>query len=145
MIIHTIGFTQKSAERFFGSLVAAGVKRIIDTRLHNTSQLSGFAKQDDLRFFLENIGSIEYQHEPLLAPTNDILDQYKKKAISWSQYEDAYVKLIRERGIQSKLTPAALADACLLCSEAEPHHCHRRLAAEFLRDHWQDVQIHHIR
>ena len=145
MIIHTIGFTQKSAEKFFGSLVAAGVTRVIDTRLHNTSQLSGFAKQDDLRFFLGKIGSIEYQHEPLLAPTDDILDRYKRKVITWPQYEEAYVALIRERGVESRLRPTALGDACLLCSEAEPHHCHRRLAAEYLRHHWQDVRINHIK
>jgi len=144
MIIHTIGFTQKSAEKFFGSLLAAGVKRVIDTRLHSTSQLSGFAKQDDLRFFLGKIGAIDYQHEPLLAPTPDILDRYKKKAITWNQYEDAYLQLIRERRIEGKLSPETLEDACLLCSEAQPHHCHRRLAAEYLRDHWRDVQIHHI-
>jgi uncharacterized protein (DUF488 family) len=145
MIIHTIGFTQKSAERFFRELTAAGVKRVIDTRLHNTSQLSGFAKQDDLRFFLDKLGAIEYRYEPLLAPTDEILDQYKKRAISWSEYEDAYIKLIHARDIENKLSPLALEDACLLCSEAEPHHCHRRLAAEYLRDHWQDVQIHHIK
>lgn len=145
MIIHTIGFTQKSAKKFFGSLMAAGVKRVIDTRLHNTSQLSGFAKQDDLQYFLAEIGSIEYQREPLLAPTKDMLDHYKKKAMSWSQYESAYTKLIQERSVESKLSPAVFADACLLCSEAEPHHCHRRLAAEYLRDHWRDVQIDHIK
>ena len=144
MIIHTIGFTQKSAEKFFGALVAAGVKTVIDTRLHNTSQLSGFAKQDDLRFFLAEIGSIEYQPEPLLAPTDDILGRYKKKAITWDQYEDAYLDLIRGRRVESKLNSTTLNNACLLCSEAKPHHCHRRLAAEYLRDHWRDVQIHHI-
>jgi uncharacterized protein (DUF488 family) len=79
MIIHTIGFTRKSAEQFFASLSAAGVRRVVDTRLYNTSQLSGFAKQEDLRYFLKKIGSIEYHHEPLLAPTADILDDYKKR------------------------------------------------------------------
>jgi uncharacterized protein (DUF488 family) len=80
MIIHTIGFTRKSAEVFFGSLSASGVRRIVDTRLYNTSQLSGFAKQDDLRYFLNKIASIEYRHEPLLAPTANILDDYKKRS-----------------------------------------------------------------
>lgn len=144
MIIHTIGFTQKSAERFFGGLIEAGVKRIIDTRLHNTSQLSGFAKQDDLRFFLEKLGPIDYQHEPLLAPTDDILSLYKKKSITWNEYEGAYIKLLRERDAKNKLSPTLLADSCLLCSEAKPHHCHRRLAAEYLQSYWPDVQIHHI-
>jgi uncharacterized protein (DUF488 family) len=145
MIIHTIGFTRKSAEQFFASLRAAGVRRVIDTRLYNTSQLSGFAKQEDLRYFLEKIISIEYHHEPLLAPTADILDDYKKKTISWGQYEEAYVALMQRRQIESHLSHEDLSGSCLLCSEADPHHCHRRLAAEYLCDRWGDIQIDHIR
>jgi uncharacterized protein (DUF488 family) len=145
MIIHTIGFTRKSAEQFFATLSAAGVRRIVDTRLYNTSQLSGFAKQDDLRYFLRKIASIEYHHEPLLAPTADILDDYKKKAISWPQYEEAYVALMQNRQIESRLSREDLSDACLLCSEADPHHCHRRLAAEYLSDRWGDLKIDHLR
>jgi uncharacterized protein (DUF488 family) len=145
MIIHTIGFTRKSAEVFFASLGASGVRRIVDTRLYNTSQLSGFAKQDDLRYFLNKIASIEYRHEPLLAPTADILDDYKKKVISWGQYEEAYVELLRSRQIESRLRREDLNDACLLCSEADPHHCHRRLAAEYLYASWGPLKIDHIR
>ena len=145
MIIHTIGFTRKSAEAFFASLSAAGVRRIVDTRLHNTSQLSGFAKQDDLRYFLDKIAQIEYRHEPLLAPTADILDDYKNKAISWKQYEEAYMALVRTRQVESRLSREDLSDSCLLCSEADPHHCHRRLAAEYLSDRWGDIKIDHIR
>ncbi len=145
MIIHTIGFTRKSAEAFFSSLRAAGVRRVVDTRLYNTSQLSGFAKQDDLRYFLDKIASIEYRHEPLLAPTADILEAYKKKTISWKHYEEAYLALMQSRQIESRMNREALSDACLLCSEADPLHCHRRLAAEYLSDRWGDLQIDHIR
>lgn len=145
MIIHTIGFTRKSAEQFFASLSAAGVRRVVDTRLYNTSQLSGFAKQDDLRYFLEKLVSIEYRHEPLLAPTAEILDNYKKKAISWEQYEEAYVALMHSRQIESRLSREDLSGSCLLCSEEDPHHCHRRLAAEYLCDRWGNIQIDHIR
>jgi uncharacterized protein (DUF488 family) len=145
MIIHTIGFTRKSAEAFFSSLHAAGVRRVVDTRLYNTSQLSGFAKQDDLRYFLDRIGSIGYRYEPLLAPTPDILDSYKKRAISWGKYEESYLALMQSRQIESRLSREDLGDACLLCSEADPHHCHRRLAAEYLSARWGGIKIDHIR
>lgn len=144
MKIHTIGFTQKSAEQFFGKLKKAGVARVIDTRLHNTSQLAGFAKQDDLRYFLHEIGGIGYLHEPLLAPVEALLDDYKKKRIGWSEYERRFLDLMRGRQIEKKLSRESLEGACLLCSEAKPHHCHRRLVAEYLRDHWGDVSINHI-
>src|ERR1700683_1844271 len=145
MIIRTIGFTQKAAEEFFGTLIKAGVKKVIDTRLHNTSQLSGFAKRDDLRFFLTRIGPIEYEQAPMLAPTEEMLESYKKKVKTWDEYEHAYLKLLREREVEKALSRASLEDACLLCSEAEPHHCHRRLAAEYLRSHWADVAILHLK
>jgi uncharacterized protein (DUF488 family) len=144
MIIHTIGFTQKSAEKFFSSLIAAGVRRVIDTRLHSTSQLSGFAKRDDLRFFLERLGPIDYRYEPLLAPTERILDSYKKKLMSWREYENAYLGLLRERNVETQMGRAVVSDSCLLCSEAKPHYCHRRLAAEYLKARWTGVEIHHI-
>lgn len=49
--IYTIGFTQTSAEQFFDRLIKAGVKKIVDARLNNRSQLAGFAKQEDLKYF----------------------------------------------------------------------------------------------
>lgn len=144
MKIHTIGFTQKSAEQFFGKLRQAGVLRVIDTRLHNTSQLSGFAKQDDLRYFLRAIASIDYLQEPLLAPTDEMLDAYKKKRMGWSEYEHCFLALMRERKIEKRLSREVADGSCLLCSEAKPHHCHRRLVAEYLKDHWGDMEINHI-
>ncbi len=145
MIINTIGFTRKSAEQFFAILSAAGVRRVIDTRLYNTSQLSGFAKQDDLRYFLGTIASIEYRHEPLLAPSDEILDAYRKKILGWDEYAAAYLALLRARQVESRLHRDELNDACLLCSEADPEHCHRRLAAEYLRETWGDIRIEHLR
>lgn len=144
MQIFTIGFTKKSAEEFFGKLQRAGVKQVIDTRLHNTSQLSGFAKQDDLRFFLDAIGNIGYLHEPLLAPTDDMLSNYKKKRIGWREYESRFLELMRVREIEKKLDRTALDRGCLLCSEAQPHYCHRRLVAEYLKSQWGDIEIIHI-
>lgn len=142
--IATIGFTQKSAEEFFGALQRARVKRVIDIRLHNTSQLSGFAKRDDLRFFLQAVGHIGYLHEPLLAPTEEILTSYRKKQITWQEYEERFRALLRERAVEQHLDRSLLDESCLLCSEAKPHHCHRRLVAEYLRDQWGDVEIVHL-
>ncbi len=144
MKLHTIGFTQKSAESFFGKLQQAGVKRLIDTRLHNKSQLAGFTKEDDLRYFLRAIVSIEYLHESLLAPTDEMLSAYKKGRITWTEYEKQFLELIRDRQIEKHLSREVAEDSCLLCSEATPHHCHRRLVAEYLRKRWGDVEINHI-
>ncbi|MGL5196559.1 MAG: DUF488 family protein [Chroococcales cyanobacterium] len=142
--LFTIGFTQKSAETFFTTLKQAGVKRIIDTRLNNVSQLAGFAKKNDLQYFLKTIADIEYLHILDLAPTKDILDEYKKNKGDWSIYEQKFLHLIETRKIEKKVTPEQLDAACLLCSEAKPHHCHRRLVAEYLNGKWGDVKICHL-
>lgn len=146
MKILTIGFTKKSAQRFFEMLTNADANRVIDVRLNNVSQLSGFAKKNDLAYFLREICSIDYLHEPLLAPTKEMLDGYKKKSgkLSWDDYERAFLDLIHERRIEEKLDRNTMRNACLLCSEDKPHHCHRRLVAEYLREHWADVKIEHL-
>lgn len=144
MKIHTIGFTKKSAEAFFSKLKQADVKCVIDTRLHNTSQLSGFAKQEDLRYFLRALNVATYLHEPLLAPTDEMLDAYKKGRVNWTEYESGFKKLMRLRKIEAKLERSMIDGSCLLCSEDKPHHCHRRLVAEYLRDQWGDLEINHI-
>ncbi len=145
MKIFTIGFTKKSAETFFTRLRKAGVARLIDVRLNNVSQLAGFAKRDDLRYFTNAICGIEYVHLPLLAPTAAILDPYKKaKKGDWELYERQFSELIEERRIEQAVSRDLLAGGCLLCSEEKPHHCHRRLVAEYLRKKWGDVEIEHI-
>jgi uncharacterized protein (DUF488 family) len=141
----TIGFTQKSAARFFGLVREHSVARIVDVRLNNVSQLSGFAKRDDLEFFLRELCSADYIHVKDLAPTKDILDAYKKKLISWDAYEDKFLNLIAQRHIERTIDKALLDGGCLLCSEHKPHHCHRRLVADYLNNHWGDnIQIIHL-
>jgi uncharacterized protein (DUF488 family) len=125
--LFTIGFTQKTAQKFFDTLVKSGVKRVIDTRLNNVSQLAGFTKKTDLEYFLKKIGNIEYIHILELAPTKDILDEYKKNKGDWSVYEQKFLHLMTEREIEKKVRPELLDGGCLLCSEAKPHYCHRRL------------------
>jgi uncharacterized protein (DUF488 family) len=144
MRLFTIGFTKTTAEDFFTRLQRAGVKRLVDVRLHNVSQLAGFAKRDDLRYFLNAICGIEYVHRPELAPTDGMLDDYKKHGGSWDEYEKRFLELIGSRRVDETLTLPALEEACLLCSEDKPHHCHRRLVAEYLRGKWGDVEIRHL-
>lgn len=144
MTLYTIGFTKKSAERFFTLLQKSGAKRLVDVRLNNVSQLAGFAKKDDLRFFLREICDIDYLHLPLLAPTPEMLDEYKKGGGDWALYERRFVELMESRSIEEELSPDDMERACLLCSEDKPHKCHRRLVAEYLRDRWGDLAIEHL-
>lgn len=135
----TIGFTKTTASRFFDRIRRGGVKKIIDVRLHNTSQLAGFAKAEDLAYFLKEICNVEYTHQPLLAPTDDILKAFKRDKGDWSTYEDSFLKLMEERQIESKLKPIMFENACLLCSEDKPHHCHRRLVCDYLNIRWNGI------
>ncbi|HDQ2605565.1 TPA: DUF488 domain-containing protein [Citrobacter koseri] len=146
MRIHTIGFTKKTAEHFFNELKKNGVIRVIDTRLNNNSQLSGFAKARDLEFFLKKICDIDYVYRSELAPTKKILDDYKNKKIDWEQYAQEYLNLMEQRLISSRLSSDEVDGCCLLCSEDKPHHCHRRLLAEYLKQQWsnQKTDINHI-
>ena len=144
MKIFTIGFTKKSAEQFFDSLQTVGVKRVVDVRLNNVSQLSGFAKKNDLEYFLKQICGMEYTHLPSLAPTKDILDAYKKERGSWETYERDFIDLMIARKIENAIEQETLEDACLLCSEDKPHYCHRRLVAEYLREYWGNIEIEHL-
>jgi uncharacterized protein (DUF488 family) len=143
--VFTIGFTQTTAEAFFERLFDNGVRRVIDVRLWNMSQLSGFAKASDLAWFLGKLGGVDYQHEPLLAPTEDILSAYRAKRLTWSDYEVSFRALMRSREIERRLDPSHFAGACLLCSEKHPMHCHRRLAIEYLSERWgKDLKIQHL-
>lgn len=144
MKLFTIGFTKKPARRFFELLRASGARRIVDVRLNNVSQLAGFAKKDDLAYFAKAICGMDYLHLPPLAPTQAMLDQYKKQRGDWDTYARQFLDLMRQRRIEDTVSQQAIADGCLLCSEDQPHHCHRRLVAEYLRERWADVDIVHL-
>ena len=145
MEIYSIGFTQKSASQFFGTLKSQGIERLLDIRLNNTSQLAGFAKASDLPYFLREICGVDYEHEPLLAPTQDILDAFKKNKGSWEVYEEAFLSLMSSRQVELKLSKDGfLKKTVLLCSEATPEHCHRRLVIEYLQRHWEGVTMRHL-
>lgn len=145
MEVYTTGFAKKSAAQFFETLKKAEVERLIDVRLNNTSQLSGFTKREDLRFFLREIYGTEYIHLPLLAPTQDLLSAYKSDGMSWQEYEHRFLSLMRQRRIQDELDKDLFGKpTVLLCSERTPEHCHRRLVLEYLDSQWGDVHITHL-
>ena len=144
MKIFTIGFTKKSARNFFGKLKQPGIRRVVDVRLNNVSQLAGFAKRDDLKFFTEAICGIGYLHLPQLAPTQEMLDTYRKAKGGWPNYEKQFLELMSQRRIETELQKDVIDGGCLLCSEEKPDHCHRRLVAEYLSEKWGDVDIEHI-
>jgi uncharacterized protein (DUF488 family) len=143
--LFTIGFTEKRAADFFGLLREANIKAVIDVRLNNKSQLSGFAKKDDLRFFLKEIVKIDYVEATDLAPEADMLKRYQRKEIFWEEYADRYLNLISKRNVERLVEKSFLIGSCLLCSEHLPHHCHRRLAAEYLNSQWgSHLKITHL-
>lgn len=142
--LFTIGFTKKNAKIFFSKIRNAGITKLIDIRLNNVSQLAGFAKRDDLIFFLNELCNCSYKHMPEFAPTKEILDAYKKKHIDWDEYVTRFSKLINERKIENKIRLEELNNVCLLCSEPTPEQCHRRLVAEYLQEKFGNIEIKHL-
>lgn len=144
MNVYTIGFTKTSAETFFDLINTAGVLRVIDVRLNNVSQLAGFAKRNDLEYFLRTICNVEYIHEPQLAPTPEMLRAYQRKEMTWDVYAARYLDLLETRRVETHLDAQALAQSCLLCSEHSAVKCHRRLALDYLRGCGTEIQVHHL-
>ncbi|MFL6245748.1 MAG: DUF488 family protein [Thermoanaerobaculia bacterium] len=145
MTIYTIGFTRRSAEEFFETLKDAKVDRVIDVRLNNVSQLAGYSKKDDLRYFLRNLAGIDYRHELSLAPTPEMLEAYRAKKVTWAKYEPRFRALLTERGVEKTLDRKLFAGKpVLLCSEFQPEHCHRRIVAEYLVEKWGARKIVHL-
>ena len=145
MDIYTIGFTKKTAAQFFGTLRASNVNQLLDVRLNNVSQLAGFTKRDDLAFFMNELCDATYKHEPLLAPTQVLLDEYKKRHGSWANYESGFLQLMADRRVEERLDPSLFSHSTvLLCSEPTPERCHRRLVVEYLNEKWGDVRAVHL-
>lgn len=145
MDVYTIGFTRKTAEQFFGALNRAGVTQLVDVRRNNSSQLAGFTKREDLAFFLRELCGAAYRHEPLLAPTQELLDGYRKQGGDWPAYEREFLDLLARRRVEEQLDPSLLGQpSVLLCSEPTADRCHRRLVAEYLARHWHGLRIEHL-
>jgi len=144
MNLFTIGFTKKNAENFFETLREAKVKRVIDVRLNNISQLAGFSKRDDLKYFLQKICNIEYVHLSLLAPDQRMLDAYRKDGGTWVDYEIAFNRLMAQRNIGASLPVSILDGSCLLCSEEKPDFCHRRLVSDIAQHLYPELEVRHL-
>ena len=144
MKIFTIGFTKKSAENFFTRLKQPGLVRLVDIRLNNFTQLAGFTKKNNLKYFLNEICKIDYVYLLTLAPTKEIIDSYRKSKGDWKTYERQFLSLIKTRQVENNINKNLIDGGCLLCSEESPEHCHRRLVAEYLRDKWGNVEIIHL-
>ena len=144
MKVFTIGFTKITAERFFELLRESGAERVIDIRLNNVNQLTGFTKKSDLPFFLREICGMDYVHLPTLAPSKEVFDGLKKHHKDWDRYEREFLALMQERRIEDMDIEATLSNACLLCTEDSPDHCHRRLVLEYLQRHWGDFEVVHL-
>lgn len=146
MKVYTIGFTQKSAKKFFDLLRANNIKTVVDIRLNNTSQLAAFAKGEDLKFFLTEFCNIDYIHDTTFAPTEELLKNYKNKKVSWLDYENEFGRIMQQRNIKSYIVKnySNKESICLLCSEALPNQCHRRLVAEIFEKTLDNVQIIHL-
>lgn len=142
--LYTIGFTKKPAEKFFSLIRDAGVKKIVDTRINNVSQLAGFAKGSDLKFFAKEIGNISYEHNVDFAPSKELLSRYRNKEMTWLEYETEYLNLLDMRKIAQKTDIEKLHENCLLCSEHTPEKCHRRLLAEYLKHVKGEIEIIHL-
>jgi uncharacterized protein (DUF488 family) len=143
--LYTIGFTGKPAEKFFSLLTNSGVIKVVDTRINNVSQLAGFAKGSDLKFFVKKIGDMDYEHKIDFAPTKELLTRYRDKQITWPEYETEYLNLLDMRKVSQKTDIEKLHENCLLCSEHTPEKCHRRLLAEYLKHVRSDIQIIHLK
>ncbi|MGD0572841.1 MAG: DUF488 domain-containing protein [Sedimentisphaerales bacterium] len=142
--IFTIGYAGRNAREFFTTLKQASIRKVIDVRFYNTSQLAAFTKKQDIEYFLQSIVGAEYVHMPIMAPTPQLLSDYKEGLIGWQQYETQFKAIISQRQIQGHITPQDADMSCLLCSEARADKCHRRIEAEYLAEHWRNVSINHL-
>lgn len=143
MKIYTIGFAQKNLREFIKRLQSAGVTRVLDIRLNNTSQLAGYSKKDDLEYVLELV-DIQYQYIPALAPTEELMKAFKNKEIGWEKYVEIYSGLLLENDPIGLVKMREGEKICLLCSEDVPKYCHRRLLAEYLVKHIEGAAVQHL-
>lgn len=142
--LNTMGYEKKQPKEFFDLINAHGIKRVIDIRLYNNSQLSGFTKQNNLKYFLKELLDVDYIHIPLMAPSKKIFNDHKNNGLAWKDYERRFKRLINHRKIERLIDQRDIDGACLLCYESEATNCHRRLVAEYLQSHYSDIEIIHL-
>ncbi|MFA0847160.1 MAG: DUF488 family protein [Methanobacterium formicicum] len=141
MKIYTIGFTQKSAEEFFNILKDNQIEQLVDIRLNNKSQLAGFTKMKDLKYFLKKIANIDYYYFDYLAPTKEL----RKIVEQWEIYTYEYLKLLENRNVLDILDPDFFKKRTVfLCSEKLASQCHRRILANYIQENWPNVEVVHL-
>ncbi|MEN6592437.1 MAG: DUF488 domain-containing protein [Methanobacterium sp.] len=141
MKIYTIGFTKKSACEFFTLLEDNQIKQLVDIRLNNKSQLAGFTKMNDLKFFLKELAAIEYYYFDFLAPTKEL----REIVNDWERYTAEYLKLLEKRQVLARLDPEFFAEkTVLLCSETDANACHRGILTSYLQENWPDMEVIHL-
>lgn len=145
--IYTIGFTKKDAKTFFELLKENGVSLVIDVRLNNTSQLAGFSKYPDIKYFLGKCVKCYYKSDKLFSPTEETLKDYKNKVINWDQYVIQFNETMELRKIRDYIKSNynhvfEKETICFLCSEETPEQCHRRLIAEIFAEIFEANVFH---
>jgi uncharacterized protein (DUF488 family) len=153
MRICTTGFRGKSAREFFALLKKAGVQKLLDIRRRNQSQLAGFTKGSDLGYFLEECFGIKYEHIPLFAPSEELLDGFharlgKRKCddATWGWYVEQFTREISGKPIMERFLAATMGSevVCLLCTEETAERCHRRLIAEHVAERVEGTVVEHL-
>lgn len=144
--IYTMGFTKKSARQFFELVRAHDIDLLIDIRLSNKSQLAGFTKGEDLVYFLDELCHCGYEHCLAFAPTKELMDSYQNNRIKQPEFEAIYNQLLKDRGDYKDFLNkyGAYENVCLLCSEATPERCHRRLLAEAIVREFPQLRVEHL-
>jgi len=142
--LFTIGYTKKSAEKFFGIISENKIEIVADVRLYNSTQLAGFSKSWDLKYFLKQICNCSYIEMQEFAPTRSLFDNYKKGYIKWHEYERVYNEFLNTRANLDFFGAFQNKRICLLCAEDTPECCHRRLLAEKIAITYDNVTIVHL-
>ncbi len=133
--------SRKSAEEFFNKINENEIELVLDVRLHNHSQLLGFTKGTDLEYFLDKISSCKYVHDEIFCQTEKVLNEYRKKIITWEDFEKSYSELIEKRDMISLFNQkyGSFNNVLILCSGKSPETCHGRLLAKKLANKPEDL------
>ena len=144
MELFTIGYTKKSAEKFFEIMSDNKIEIVADVRLYNSTQLAGFSKSVDLQYFLKKICGCNYIALKQLAPNPSLFENYKNGKTTWNEYEKIYNKFLDTQANLDFFYAFKNKRICILCAESTPEHCHRRLIAEKISKTHDNVKITHL-
>lgn len=138
--IYTIGTNGKNKEIFAEILNAVDVNTVIDVRLWRQSRFVPWTSGTNLQRMLGD----KYKYIPELTPTLDLLTKIKNGTINWAEYEQIFNDILKKRRIENLFTPDTINKVCFLCAEKTAENCHRRLVAEYLQQHFPDIEIVHL-